>query len=78
MALLPEADDLIRGTAARRAGRGRAHRPFFRAIVSARATFASRVAHNGPRARTLARAARLRFDPNQIVTSSRFLPKLPP
>jgi len=30
--------------------------------VSARATFASRVAHNGPRARTLARAARLRFD----------------
>src|SRR5262249_19754638 len=34
--------------------------------------------HNGPCGKTLARAARLRFDPNQIVTSSRFLPKLPP
>jgi len=47
--------------------------------VSGRTTFASRVARaTAHAAESLARAARLRFDPNQIVTPSRFLPKLPP
>src|SRR5262249_58694420 len=55
-----------RATAARRAGGGRAHRPLFGAIVSARGAFASRVARTTRlRGKTLARAPPLRFDPNQ-------------
>src|SRR5262245_62657837 len=40
----PSAGDLVPRNGARRAGEGRAHRPLFGAIVSARVAFASRAA----------------------------------
>ena len=66
-----------RGTAARPAGGGRAHRPLFGAIVSARGAFASRAERTTRLCgKMLARAAPLRFDPNQSGAFSRSpLPK---
>jgi hypothetical protein len=76
----PSAGDLVPRNGARRAGGGRAHRPLFGAIVSARVAFASRAERTTRLCgKMLARAPPLRFDPNQGGRfSARSLPTLPP
>src|SRR5258708_16252344 len=55
-----------RGTAARRGGGGRDHRPSFGGIVRARVAFASRAERTTRLCgKVLAHAGQLRFDPNQ-------------